>query len=100
MGSIAARSLGSYIGFIAVIVLAGERARGTVQMLVARNGDLRFEAEVSLQGVVAALAVHIEEAEQALKAAVAKDPKLAATTGGSWAKLEQAMKLQQGFLKE
>jgi hypothetical protein len=29
-----------------------------VQMLVDRKGDLRFEAEVSLQGVVAALAVH------------------------------------------
>jgi hypothetical protein len=38
--------------------LGGERARGTVQMLVDRRGDLRFEAEVSLQGTVAALAVH------------------------------------------
>ncbi len=38
--------------------LGGERARGTVQMLVDRSGDLRFEAEVSLQGTVAALAVH------------------------------------------
>jgi hypothetical protein len=38
--------------------MGGERVRGTVQMLVDRNGDLRFEAEVSLQGVVAALAVH------------------------------------------
>lgn len=38
--------------------LGGERARGTVQMLVDRRGDLRFEAEVSLQGMVAALAVH------------------------------------------
>ncbi len=37
--------------------LGGERVRGTVQMLVARGGELRFEAEVSLQGTVAALAV-------------------------------------------
>ena len=38
--------------------LGGERVRGTVQMLVERAGNLRFEAEVSLQGMVAALAVH------------------------------------------
>jgi hypothetical protein len=38
--------------------LGGERVRGTVQMLVERAGNLRFEAEVSLQGLVAALAVH------------------------------------------
>jgi hypothetical protein len=38
--------------------LGGERVRGTVQMLVERGGNLRFEAEVSLQGTVAALAVH------------------------------------------
>lgn len=37
--------------------LGGERVRGTVQMLAARDGRLRFEAEVPLQGTVAALAV-------------------------------------------
>jgi hypothetical protein len=37
--------------------LGGQRVRGTVQMLVEREGNLRFEAEVSLQGTVAALAV-------------------------------------------
>ena len=37
--------------------LHGERVRGTVQMLVERGGQLRFEAEVSLQGTVAALTV-------------------------------------------
>jgi len=37
--------------------LGGERVRGTVQMLVERTGRLRFEAEVSLQGTVAALTV-------------------------------------------
>jgi outer membrane lipoprotein-sorting protein len=37
--------------------LGGERVRGTVQMLVGRQGQLRFEAEVALQGTVALLAV-------------------------------------------
>lgn len=37
--------------------LGGERVRGTVQMLATREGQLRFEAEVPLQGTVAALAV-------------------------------------------
>ncbi|MBN2573025.1 MAG: DUF4292 domain-containing protein [Deltaproteobacteria bacterium] len=37
--------------------LGGERVRGTVQMLVDRSGQLRFEAEVAVQGTVAALAV-------------------------------------------
>jgi hypothetical protein len=37
--------------------LGGERVRGTVQILATRSGDLRFEAEVTLQGTVAALAV-------------------------------------------
>jgi outer membrane lipoprotein-sorting protein len=36
--------------------LGGERVRATVNMLVERDGRLRFEAEVSLQGMVAALA--------------------------------------------
>ncbi|MDZ4697231.1 MAG: hypothetical protein SGI86_18990 [Deltaproteobacteria bacterium] len=36
--------------------LGGERVRATVLMLVARDGRLRFEAEVSLKGTVAALA--------------------------------------------
>lgn len=37
--------------------LGGQRARATVLMLVDRVGRLRFEAEVTLQGTVAALAV-------------------------------------------
>jgi len=37
--------------------LGGERVRGTVQILATRQGQLRFEAEVALQGTVAALAV-------------------------------------------
>jgi hypothetical protein len=36
--------------------LGGERVRATVLMLVERDGHLRIEAEVSLQGTVAALA--------------------------------------------
>ena len=36
--------------------LGGERVRATVNMLVERDGHLRFEAEVSLQGTVASLA--------------------------------------------
>jgi len=36
--------------------LGGERVRATVNMLVGRDGHLRFEAEVSLQGTVATLA--------------------------------------------
>ena len=36
--------------------LGGERVRATVNMLIARDGHLRFEAEVSLEGTVAALA--------------------------------------------
>ena len=36
--------------------LGGERVRATVNLLVMRDGHLRFEAEVSLQGTVATLA--------------------------------------------
>jgi outer membrane lipoprotein-sorting protein len=36
--------------------LGGERVRATVNMLAERDGHLRFEAEVSLQGTVATLA--------------------------------------------
>lgn len=36
--------------------LGGERVRATVLMLVERDGKLRFEAEISLKGTVAALA--------------------------------------------
>src|SRR5262249_14424920 len=35
--------------------LGGERVRATVPMLVTRQGSLRFEAEVALQGTVAVL---------------------------------------------
>jgi len=38
--------------------LSGERLRATVTLLAARDGRLRFEAEVSLQGTVAILTTH------------------------------------------
>jgi hypothetical protein len=41
--------------------LGGERVRGTVQMLVERGGQLRFEAEVALQGTLALLTVDHEQ---------------------------------------
>jgi hypothetical protein len=41
--------------------LGGQRTRGTVVMLVERDGRLRFEAEVSLQGAVATLATGAQE---------------------------------------
>ena len=41
--------------------LGGQRTRGTVVMLAARDGRLRFEAEVSLQGAVATLVTHDAE---------------------------------------
>src|SRR5262245_64978084 len=37
--------------------LGGERVRATVNLLVERDGRLRLEAEISLQGTVATLAV-------------------------------------------
>ncbi len=43
--------------------LGGERARATVLMLVERDGHLRLEAEVSLQGTVATLATDGERFE-------------------------------------
>ncbi|MBP1772333.1 MAG: Peptidase [Holophagaceae bacterium] len=42
----------------------------------------------------------VEEAEAALKAAVAKDPDLQARTGGSWDRVTQAVGRQKALLKE
>jgi outer membrane lipoprotein-sorting protein len=50
----AARSMNARVR--ATSWLGGERVRATVNMLVERDGHLRFEAEVSLQGTVATLA--------------------------------------------
>ena len=42
----------------------------------------------------------IEAAEKELRAKVAKDPKLAASTGDSWTKIEQATTVAKGMAKE
>ena len=42
----------------------------------------------------------IEAAEKDLRAKVAKDPKLAASTGASWTKIEQATAVAKGMAKE
>jgi hypothetical protein len=77
-----------------------EHARQVQTSILGVNNGLK-SSEGSLAGLKDFAAMkRIEDAEKALKAAVAKDPKLAATTAGSWAKIEQAMKLQQGYLKE
>ena len=69
------------------------------QILGVNNGAKANEG--SLMGLKDAAAMkRIEDAEKALRAAVAKDPKLAASTGQSWAKIEQALKTQAGLLKE
>lgn len=62
----------------------------TIKALTGQLGGLR-DAE-SMQAVI--------DREQALRAAVAKDPKLAASTGDSWAKVEAAMKVARDHAKE
>ncbi len=63
------------------------------------NGRKRNEAR--LLGLQKATAMaKAEAAEKALKAAVAKDPALAAHTAQSWAKIEKAMVAQKALLKE
>ncbi|MEI6473215.1 MAG: S46 family peptidase, partial [Holophagaceae bacterium] len=42
----------------------------------------------------------IDATEKALQAAVAKDPKLAASTGGSWARIEKALQIQAAYRVE
>jgi hypothetical protein len=77
-----------------------EHARQVQTLILGVNNGTKAN-EGALTGLkdVAAMK-RIEEAEKALKAAVAKDPKLAASTGGSWTRIEQALQLQKGFLKE
>ncbi|HEY3399638.1 MAG TPA: S46 family peptidase [Geothrix sp.] len=77
-----------------------EHARQVQTLILGVNNGAKAN-EGSLAGLKDAEALkRIEEAEKALKAAVAKDPKLAATTGQSWTRIEQAIQLQKGFLKE
>jgi len=77
-----------------------EHARQVQTMILGVNNGAKAN-EGSLAGLKDAEAMkRIEAAEKALKAAVAKDPKLAATTGKSWARVEQAMQLQKAYLKD
>lgn len=77
-----------------------EHARQVQTLILGVNNGAKAN-EGSLMGLKDAAAMkRIEDAEKALKAAVAKNPKLAATTGQSWARIEQAIQLQKGYLKE
>ena len=77
-----------------------EHARQVQTLILGVNNGTKAN-EGALAGLRDAAAMtRIEDTEKALKAAVAKDPKLAASTGKSWARIEQAIQLQKGFLKE
>ena len=77
-----------------------EHARQVQTAILGVNNGTKAN-EGALAGLKDADAMkRIEATEKALRAAVAKDPKLAASTGQSWARIEQALKLQTGYLKE
>ena len=77
-----------------------EHARQMQTLILGVNNGLK-NREGALKGLQDAAAMkRIDDAEKALKAAVAKDPKLQASTGQSWARIEQALKTQAGFRKE
>ena len=77
-----------------------EHARQVQTLILGVNNGAKAN-EGSLAGLKDPEAMkRIEADEKALKAAVAKNPKLAATTGQSWTKIEQALKAQAGLLKE
>ncbi len=63
------------------------------------NGYKRLSGQ--LLGLAKAENLHkVEEAETALKAAVAKDPELQARVGGSWNRVAQAVERQKALLRE
>src|SRR5512133_144562 len=77
-----------------------EHARQVQTLILGVNNGAKAN-EGSLAGLKDADAMkRLEGAEKALKAAVAQDPKLTAATGQSWARIEQAIQLQKGYLKE
>ena len=77
-----------------------EHARQVQTLILGVNNGLK-NREGALKGLKDAEAMQrIEDAEKALKAAVAKDPRLAASTGQSWARIEQALKTQAAFRQE
>jgi hypothetical protein len=77
-----------------------EHARQVQTLILGVNNGLK-NREGALKGLQDAEAMkRIEDAEKALKAAVAKDPKLTASTGQSWLRIEQALQVQTTFRKE
>lgn len=96
-------------------IRASERTRAILGEYAARGpeharqvGSMIFVVENGLKANRGALAglkdaeamKRLEDAEKDLKAKVAKDPKLAASTGQSWAKVEQALKQQAALALE
>ena len=76
-----------------------EHARQVQTMILGITNSTKAN-EGALAGLKDAEAMkRIEAAEKALQAAVAKDPKLAAT-GQSWGRIEQALKTQAGYRVE
>ncbi len=76
-----------------------EQAR-QVQTLILGVANGLKNREGALKGLQDAAAMkRIEAAEQALRAAVAQDPRLQASTGGSWARIEKALKDQEALRK-
>ena len=77
-----------------------EHARQVQTAILGVNNGTKAN-EGALAGLRDAEAMkRLEGAEKALRAAVAKDPRLEASTGQSWARIEQALKQQAGFLTE
>ena len=77
-----------------------ENARQVQTLILGVNNGIK-NREGALKGLQDAEAMkRIEDAEKALKAAVAKDPKLNASAGQSWTRIEQALKTQTTFRKE
>jgi hypothetical protein len=77
-----------------------EHARQVQTLILGVNNGTKAN-EGALAGLKDTAAMkRIEDAEKALKVAVAKDPKLSASTGNSWTRIEQALQLQKGYLKE
>jgi hypothetical protein len=63
------------------------------------NGHKRFSGQ--LAGLMKPQSLRqVEEGEQALQAAVAKDPQLKASAGQSWARISQAVEAQKTLLTE
>ncbi|MCE1228791.1 MAG: S46 family peptidase [Firmicutes bacterium] len=77
-----------------------EQARLVQTTILGVNNGLKANGG-ALQGLKDAQAMkRLEDAEKALKAEVAKRPELAASTGNSWAKIEEAIALQKKYSKD